>query len=356
MNIVHEVPSNPPEKNALYFRPIRSAFFSPYTVPLFPGALSFLRQTLICWLFLVFTVELAAESSDPKYGEDDKEEEIPLPEDLPEPAKEPIRRITTFLGTNLPGALEKYNMSLDFIPKVGDFFYREYVRFPLTLRYGLTDTTEILAGWTPFTPNPFYPDADHRWGSGLLRTGARQELGKFLFFFDQWTFGADVVIPSGRPPEDLGDYFGRFRPYLLMSRELTYTRGTRFLFHLNHDRAFSVPHRSEDAAFPRIHRSSFGPGYLYQPNELGYLFKYRYLITEEETETRNGHQYTAKLIWEIPEYRTRNMKLPGQWQVTAGYTLTDEEQRSLNHSFRMGARISLDLREFRDWWRQRRDS
>ena len=78
--------------------------------------------------------------------------------------REQVLRMTDFLDTTLPGVLGAQNIALQLKPKFADLRHEEYMRFPLELRYGLTDRTELLGGLVPFTPNPFNRGRDHRWG------------------------------------------------------------------------------------------------------------------------------------------------------------------------------------------------
>src|ERR1051326_6616616 len=99
----------------------------------------------------------------------------PKPETPTEKVKEQVLRMTEFLDTMLPGVLQDRNITLHFTPKFSDFRDNEYVRYPIELRYGLTDRWELTGGMTPFGPNPFNGGRDHRWGPGEAKLGARYD-------------------------------------------------------------------------------------------------------------------------------------------------------------------------------------
>src|SRR5688572_15080000 len=103
--------------------------------------------------------------------------------------REQVLRMTEFFDTMLPGVLQEHNLTLHLRPKFSDLRKHEYWRFPLELRYGLTDHLELQGGLVPFTPNPFNGGRDHRWGPGEIKLGARYDIGNALKFFDDTTLG-----------------------------------------------------------------------------------------------------------------------------------------------------------------------
>src|SRR5581483_6473137 len=79
-----------------------------------------------------------------------------------ESVRERVLRMTEFFDTMLPGVLEEHNMTLHFTPKFSDLRDNEFMRFPLELRYGITDRWELAGGINPFVPNPINRGRDHR--------------------------------------------------------------------------------------------------------------------------------------------------------------------------------------------------
>ena len=78
--------------------------------------------------------------------------------------------------TDAFGVLDEHNMTVHFKPKFADLRNYEYMRFPLELRYGLTDRWELQGGFVPFTPNVFNRGVQHRWGLGEGTLGARYDI------------------------------------------------------------------------------------------------------------------------------------------------------------------------------------
>ena len=284
----------------------------------------------------------------PSAGEPEAESERIVDElldHLPGRLPDDMRMVRDFFGRRLPGTLERYKLSLDYTPKFGDLVNREYIRFPLVLSYGLTDRTEVFEGFTPFTPNPFRPGEDQRVGLGLFRTGIRHEIDGIGNLVDSILFGLEVKVPLGRPPLDLADYYGRFRPSVTLAREVPGHPDWLLLLNLMHDRSFSVPYRNQDEDFLRVNKSEFSPGILYQPNELGYLLEYTYRALDEETGFRKAHVYSFGLLWDVPNRRVPRL-LPGEWEIDTIYRLTDEDERSIRHSLDVRVKVRFDFPQF----------
>lgn len=303
--------------------------------------------------FLHAAEESAADAAPAEQSESTRDASEEWIELFPGIVQGEVRTIHEFFGTRLPNTLGKYNLSLEYTPKFGDFVNREYLRFPLTLRYGLTDRTDLLLGVTPFAANPFRHGDDHRWGPGLVRTGARHRLDSQLLMFHRTAVGFDVQIPMGRPPLSLADYYGRARPFVSFSRDLDSLPHTEFLLGLMHDHAFAVPFRDEDHAFLKAHRTEISPGLLYKPGNLGYLGEYTLRLLDEQTGYRKANVYTVGLIWDVPQKWVPRF-LPGEWRIDTAYQLTDEDERDLKHAVRSRIHVRFDFPVFVREVRERR--
>ncbi|HVU35718.1 MAG TPA: hypothetical protein VHE61_19920 [Opitutaceae bacterium] len=254
--------------------------------------------------------------------------------------RERVLRMTDFLDTILPGTLGKENVTLHFTPKFSDFRDREFVRYPLEVRYGATDHLELTGGITPFGPNPINSGRDHRWGPGELDFGARYDLHGPLFFYDKATVGIENRVPIGKPPIDLNDGYTHVRPWLATSRTLRSHPFTTFYTNFSYDRSVILTHR--ETAPPqyvtRRHTLEIVPGLLYKPGEFGYFGEYRFRHFEEPTNRHLGHEVQVGTIWDVPLWRTERWRLPGKWQVELGYRFTTEEGRG--HSQGITARVN----------------
>jgi hypothetical protein len=266
-----------------------------------------------------------------------------------EMVREQVLRMTEFFDTMLPGVLEKHNMTLHFRPKFSDLRDYEYWRFPLELRYGLTERWELRGGFVPFTPNPFNSGRNHNWGLGEARLGGRYDLGPTLGFFDDTTIGIETRIPLGRPPIELNDHYTHLKPFVSAARRLRAWPSTTLYANAAYDRSIDLTHRDPPpVAVVRRNIWELGPGLLYKPGEFGYFTEYRFRHIREDIGWHLGHQVQIGTIWDVPLARTEALRLPGKWQLELAYRFTHEEGRERDHG--VSARVSwrTTLREVLD--------
>ncbi len=260
--------------------------------------------------------------------------------------REQVLRMTDFLDTVLPGTLGEHNMTLHFTPKFSDLRDREFVRYPVELRYGATDSLELIGGLTPFSPNPINSGRDHRWGPGEARLGARYDLGAPLFFYDKATIGIDNRIPIGKPPIDLNDHYTHIRPWLATARTLRSHPDTTFYTNFSYDRSVKLTTREPPPPeVTRRHIAEIAPGLLYKPSELGYFVEYRFRHFQEPNNWHLGHEIKFGTIWDVPLWRTAAWKLPGKWQVELGYRVTTEEGHATSQGVLARVNWRTTLRE-----------
>jgi hypothetical protein len=260
--------------------------------------------------------------------------------------REQVLRMTDFFDTMLPGVLEERNMTVHFRPKFGDLRDEEYMRFPVELRYGLTDRWELQGGLVPFTPNPFNRGLEHRWGPGEAKLGARYDLRSLVPFFDDTTVGIETRIPLGRPPIYLNDHYTHLKPFVAAARKLHIWPSTTFYANLAYDRSVDLTHRAAPPA-EVVRRNIFevAPGILFKPSELGYFAEYRLQHIREDTGWYFAHQVQFGAIWDIPLTRTQNWKLPGKWQLELAYRISHDEGRDMDQGVSARVNWRTTLRE-----------
>lgn len=260
--------------------------------------------------------------------------------------REQILRMTEFLDTMLPGTLGAQNIALHFTPKFSDVRDREFVRYPLELRYGATDRLELNTGITPFVPNPINSGRDHRWGPGEARLGARYDLNGPLFFYDKATIGIDNRFPLGKPPVQLNDHYTHVRPWLATSRALRSYPDTTFYTNFSYDRSVKLTTRKPPPPeVTRRHIVEVAPGLLYKPNEWGYFAEYRFRHFQEPTNWHLGHEVQVGTIWDVPLRRTAAWHLPGKWQAEVAYRVTTEEGHGVSQGISARVNWRTTLRE-----------
>jgi hypothetical protein len=256
--------------------------------------------------------------------------------------------MTEFFDTVLPGTLHKYNLVLDFSPKFSDLRSREFIRYPLELRYGASDRLELFCGMTPFSPNPFNDGFEHRWGLGEITLGFRRNLEHGLAFYDQATVGLETRTPVGKPPLDLNSGYIHVKPFLTASCPLPWPH-TKLFTSFSYDRELNTPGR--DSPPPQIVRQNIAevaPGFLYKPGIYGGFVEYQFRHLEEIDGHRLSNGGTVGMIWDVPRTRSKSWKLPGKWQIELGYKIVKEEGHGIDHGIVTRVRVRTTLREVLD--------
>ncbi len=258
--------------------------------------------------------------------------------------RERVLRMTEFFDTMLPGVLGENNITVHIQPKFSDLRDREFMRFPVELRYGLTDRWELIGGLVPFVPNPINRGQQHRWGPGELKLGVRRDLGSTLGFFDATTVGLETRVPLGHPPAVFNDHYTHLKPFVSVSRTLRTRPSTTFYTNASFDRSLDLTHR--DAPPVEVVRrdiAEIAPGLLYKPGEFGYFAEYHGRHLHEDDGVRLGHEVRVGTIWDVPLARTAKLGLPGKWQIDLAGKAGKEEgrDRELGISARVNWRTTL---------------
>lgn len=254
--------------------------------------------------------------------------------------------MTDFFETVLPGTLKKYNLVLDFSPKFGDVRNREFIRYPIGLRYGVAQDWELYGGLTPFSPNPINSGVDHRWGPGEARFGFRHNTRHGFLFYQRATFGVECRVPLGEPPVDLIDGYSHVKPFLTVSRDLHWP-STQLYTTFSYDRAMQTTGRDRPTS-PRVVRQHIGqvaPGFLYKPGEYGWFTEYEFRHLDEDIGYRLSHGVRVGVIWDMPRAKSQRFHLPGKWQIEMALKLVKEEGRSLDPGVVTRVRVRTTLRE-----------
>lgn len=260
--------------------------------------------------------------------------------------RERVLRMTEFFDTMLPGVLDEHNMTLHLRPKFSDLRDYEYWRFPMELRYGVTDKLELQVGLVPFTPNPFNRGRQHRWGTGEGKLGARYDIGAWLPFFDDTTIGFETRVPLGRPPIELNDHYTHLKPFVSAARTLRIWPSTTFYANMAYDRSVDLTHRSPPPVeVERRNIVELAPGLLFKPSEFGYFAEYRFRHIRNDFGWHLEHGVQFGTIWDIPLARTANWKLPGKWQLELAYKISHEEGRDTDQGVSARVNWRTTLRE-----------
>jgi hypothetical protein len=260
--------------------------------------------------------------------------------------RERVLRMTEFFDTMLPGVLDEQNITLHFKPKFSDLRNYEYMRFPLELRYGLTDRWELQGGLVPYTPNVFNRGVEHRWGLGEAKLGARYDIRSALWFFDDTTVGVETRIPLGRPPIELNDHYTHIKPIISAARRLRMWPSTTFYANVSYDHSMDLTHRDPPPVeVVRRNIIEVAPGFLYKPSEFGYFAEYRIRHLHEDNGSHLAHEVQFGTIWDIPLARSEKWRLPGKWQLELAYKISHEEGRDRDQGVSARVNWRTTLRE-----------
>lgn len=123
--------------------------------------------------------------------------------------------------SHLPTTLEKGTLRFSLHPHLGDYTRKDNMRLTTSLRYGLTENSEISLG-----SNLFFSHGNGEvrsfedYGAANVRVGTKYDLGEVLFRGCITALGVDYEFPVGRPPVELTDGLRHLRPYVTFSHRL----------------------------------------------------------------------------------------------------------------------------------------
>lgn len=262
--------------------------------------------------------------------------------------RDEVLRMRDFFDVTLPGIAARHHLLIDITPKVGDVVRREFVRFPVDVRYGLTVRYEIYAGLTPIVPNPFDSGIDHLWGPGMAKLGTRYDIPSGRFWFKRISVGFEVLQPLGNPPLDLIDQYMHLRPYVTVSRPVPWIPDTTLFLSTLYDRAVWAPgHDDVNPEAEKRHMIEVAPGLLYKPGQFGYFAQYSFRHWQEVEGYRLEHIGKVGVIWDMPLERSQRWHLPGKWQFELGLKASDIEGESPD--FGVHARVKWRT----DWFKRK---
>ncbi len=255
-------------------------------------------------------------------------------------------KLTDFFDTRLPAAMKKYNLELSFSPRLGDVAKREFIRYPLELRYATSEKVEIYTRLTPFSPNPIDEGVDHRWGPGSVELGVRRQFELPKMFFQKISLGLGWRLPWGNPPVDLIDHYTHLRPVVTGVRQLEEFKSTWLLTSVSYDRAYWGPKREEiPAEVVRRHYIEITEGVVYKPGEWGCFSDYTWRHINEPEGYRLGHRLRLGGIWDPVKGKTRNWGLPGKWLVELGVKAEKEDGLDADLGVFARVRVKTSVKE-----------
>jgi len=126
-------------------------------------------------------------------------------------------RVRGLFDVDLPSTVAKRQPKVLFHPHFGDLLRRDYLRVPIGLRLGLTESTEI----SPELESYFTHGLGQRsagYGLDQIRFGLKHQLARPEGAPIATSLGFNASCPVGHPPLLLTDGFAHFSPYTTWSR------------------------------------------------------------------------------------------------------------------------------------------
>ena len=269
----------------------------------------------------------------------------PAPAPPPGPWETRMLRLTELLDTRLPGILGVDGVVLRLQPRLGDLRDREYLRFPLELRRGIAERTELALGLTPFTANPFRRGPDHRHGLGELRTEVRRALRLPAGSAWRADAGLEARFPLGRPPAALNDGFAHLTPNVALSRPWPGWTGALAFAEVRHDWGLPYPARpAERRAARRRWDAKAALGLLYQPEAWGGFVEHHLRRVGEDRTSFAAPESRVGLVWAVPVARSRAWGLPGIWRAEMAYRRVHPSRPGSEFESGLVTRVRWNLR------------
>jgi len=265
--------------------------------------------------------------------------------------REEILRMHEFFDITLPGIAARHHLILDLEPKFGDLVRREFIRFPLLARYGVSKQLELLGGITPVAPNPFEDGVDHRWSLGMATLGVRYEMPANTLLFKTLNVGFEARQPLGNPPYDLIDGYLHLRPSITTSRPMPFMKDTTLFVALLYDHSVNAP--GHDAVLPDVVKRNMielAPGLLYKPGQFGYFGQYALRYWDEPIGYRLEHLVKVGVLWDMPLARSEKLSLPGKWQFELGYKISHLDGEDIVHGVHARVKVRTDFFKRKKAW------
>jgi hypothetical protein len=225
-------------------------------------------------------------------------------------------RISGLLDVDLPRFDPPGTFRLQFNPRVGDLFRRDYIRVPVGLRWTANERFELSSEAEAYFTHNQKPDgAGH--GIGELRFGVRHLIPQWPGPEWQTSVGFITEIPIGTPPLDMTDGRNHYVPSIIVEhRSLTRPRWTTF-------GGLSADIITESSvAGQRIRNTpsddalSFTAGAIYDLGAVKWTVQATYTTSVISDYDEHIFSVRPSVLWFLPREYTFNSKT--QWIVGIG--------------------------------------
>lgn len=171
--------------------------------------------------------------------------------------------IETPFDTELTGTSEAGERSLSARPRTRDLIDNPFVRFPLRVRYGLTDHLELFGTVEGYFDNP--ARSPSKWGMNRFEPGFKWQWAHPPGSDWRLALGSSWELPLGRPPEEIQDGFARVRPFAVVTRPGSWGPDLLPYVNLGAELVHEPLGRRLPAGDKPRHRLTLQPGVLWSP-------------------------------------------------------------------------------------------
>lgn len=259
-------------------------------------------------------------------------------------------RIQGVFNSALPGVEKKNRLKLIVHPHFGDFHRKDYVRTPVGLRYGLTESWEITGEVETYFSHGFgHEDFFERRGLASYHFGTKYRIG--TDFWPGWDTGVglDYITPNGNPPADVTDGLRHFSYFVTFSRYLEKRKDIRIFWGVSTDNISNtgLPVTLDDNELGDDSISLNG-GIVWTRGKVVYTFETTYATTRITGDNeRDVITFRPGIVWPLPRKLTFNSK--GQWLAGLAPRVSyGPDGADIGVSAKL--RVSFD---FKSWWRSK---
>ena len=259
-------------------------------------------------------------------------------------------QIDGVFNSALPGTVKKHRVKLLFRPHFGDFHRKDYLRVPLSLRYGITGQWEVTGGVEGYFSHGF---GDKNWfeknGFSSLNLSTKYRIGQRLWAHWDTGVGFDYRTPVSSPPSDVSDGLRHLSYYASFSRELESLPDWRVFWNVGADDVSTtgrpVVLEKNDLGDDSVNVTG---GVVWQRAHHSYTFEASYATTRL-TGIRNRDVFSIRpgIIWKLPKKYTFNAK--GDWFLGVSTRVSHGTDGS---DFGLSGKLRVSF-NFKQWWRSK---
>jgi hypothetical protein len=258
-------------------------------------------------------------------------------------------RIQGIFQGALPGTERKHNLRVTVHPHLGDFQQRNFLRLPVSLRYGFNNRWDANVGVDTYFAHGF-GDVKFfdRYGLSRFNSGTKYQLGQI--FARGWDTAVEFnyAMPVDHPPPELTDGLRHYAPALSFSHRLEHTPSVRYFWGAGCDlieHTKVVGERRKNDIFDNT--LLFTTGVVWERRAWTYTLEgsvatSRWIGNHEPEEV-----YTIRpaVIWQLPKRFT--FYSSGRWLLGVGLRATHGPD---GNDFGISGKLRVSF-DFKRWWR-----